>query len=171
MGLFDDRCFSYVAAFGAFTDVAYLTPQEAKMIFGKTAYIAEAAKRLPSLSPIEANVIADDRLFHERYIFGMVANSKTVGGIRFFDGNGADDLRDGLLEVLLIPYPNSTQELQESLVALFTPKATARIRRIRASEIHFHFETPTPWTLDGEFGGNQESVAIRCLPRHLHIIE
>ena len=39
IGSFNDRYFIYVAAFGAFTDVAYSTPQPVKNIFGHLAYV------------------------------------------------------------------------------------------------------------------------------------
>ena len=38
VGLFNKEYFSYVAAFGALTDVSYNTPQEAKNALGYTAY-------------------------------------------------------------------------------------------------------------------------------------
>ena len=38
-----DRCFTYVAAFGIFTDVPYETPQEDKRIWGRLAYIMNGA--------------------------------------------------------------------------------------------------------------------------------
>ena len=65
VGLLGDRPFSYVAAFGAFTDVAYLTPQEIqRQWFGRTAYIAEAAKRLFSLTPIEVSFTHEGKRDH-----------------------------------------------------------------------------------------------------------
>ncbi|MFR3284979.1 MAG: diacylglycerol kinase family protein [Clostridium fessum] len=41
-----NRYFVYVAAFGAFTEVSYSTPQETKNILGHQAYMLEAIKRL-----------------------------------------------------------------------------------------------------------------------------
>ena len=49
MGRMNDRYFAYVAAFGAFTDVAYDTPQWSKNALGYLAYLLEVLKRLPSL--------------------------------------------------------------------------------------------------------------------------
>ena len=87
-----NQYFVYIAAFGAFTDVAYLTPQEIKASLGRTAYIAEAAKRLFSLTPIEVSYTQDGKEISDKFIYGMVANSKTVGGIRFFEGNSREAL-------------------------------------------------------------------------------
>lgn len=46
-----NRYFVYVAAFGAFTEVSYSTPQETKNILGHQAYMLEAIKRLTGLNP------------------------------------------------------------------------------------------------------------------------
>ena len=44
IGIFNERYFNYIAAFGAFTEVAYETPQKLKNIFGKLAYFGVAIK-------------------------------------------------------------------------------------------------------------------------------
>ena len=44
MGLLDESVFVYIAAFGAFTDVSYETPQEIKNVLGHAAYILEGMK-------------------------------------------------------------------------------------------------------------------------------
>ncbi|MDO5602574.1 MAG: glycosyltransferase, partial [Oscillospiraceae bacterium] len=49
IGTFDHRYFTYVAAFGAFTDVSYSTPQDFKNLFGKAAYFLQGMSRLTSL--------------------------------------------------------------------------------------------------------------------------
>ena len=49
LGRFNGAPFLYVAAFGAFTDVSYDTPQSFKNVFGHLAYVLEGATRLASL--------------------------------------------------------------------------------------------------------------------------
>lgn len=56
IGRIGDRYFSYVAAFGAFTAVAYQTSQTKKASFGKIAYITEAAKSLAELKPYKMTI-------------------------------------------------------------------------------------------------------------------
>lgn len=51
VGVFNDRNFAYVAAFGAFTDVSWQTPQQLKNTFGHLAYLMEGLKSLPSITP------------------------------------------------------------------------------------------------------------------------
>ena len=171
VGLLGDRPFSYVAAFGAFTDVAYLTPQEIKASFGRTAYIAEAAKRLFSLTPIEVSFTHEGKQITDKFIYGMVANSKTVGGIRFFEGNSADSLRDGKLEVLLIRFPDTAGQLQQALSGILTQKANDFVYKFTAPEITFRFGGSAPWTLDGESGGDSPEVTVKCLPSRIRVIE
>lgn len=51
VGRHDGGYFNYVAAFGAFTEVSYATPQDAKRSLGQAAYLIGAAKSLGSLKP------------------------------------------------------------------------------------------------------------------------
>lgn len=172
IGLLGELPFSYVAAFGAFTDVAYLTPQLAKASFGRTAYIAEGAKRLFSLTPIQVSFLYEGREITDHFIYGMVANSKTVGGFRFFEGNSADELRDGRLEVMMIRFPDTVGQLQQALSGLLTPKVKNDfVYKFTTEEITFRFEGSAPWTLDGEFGGDYPEVTVKCLPRRIRVIE
>lgn len=128
VGLLGELPFSYVAAFGAFTDVAYLTPQITKASFGRTAYIAEAAKRLFSLTPIRVSFLYEGQQITDDFIYGMVANSKTVGGIRFFEGNSADELRDGRLEVMMIRYPDTPGRASTGALGTAHAKNKKRLR-------------------------------------------
>ncbi len=171
-GMLGDRCFAYVAAFGAFTDVTYLTPQLSKAAIGRVAYFAEGAKRLLSLAPIHLSVSCNEMQIEGDFILGMVSNSKTVGGFRFFDKNTSQDLSDGLLEVLLVRYPKSNAMLQDAIIGLINSKAQSdMVIRLKTSSISFRFSQETPWTVDGEFGGNHTEVSARCLHQRLNLIE
>ena len=46
IGQFNKRYFTYVAAFGLFTEISYSTPQGSKNTFGKAAYFLEGIKQL-----------------------------------------------------------------------------------------------------------------------------
>lgn len=52
IGKLNGRPFVYVAAFGAFTKVAYETPQDLKNTFGHLAYVMAGIASLPSITPI-----------------------------------------------------------------------------------------------------------------------
>ena len=47
----EDRNFMYIAAFGAFTEVSYLTSQDRKNLLGHQAYMLEGVKSLAGLKP------------------------------------------------------------------------------------------------------------------------
>ena len=55
IGKFNSTTFNYVAAFGAFTDVPYDTPQETKNILGHTAYVLEPLEDLEAGARIDVN--------------------------------------------------------------------------------------------------------------------
>lgn len=172
VGSLNGRFFSYVATFGAFTDVAYLTSQKSKETFGKIAYVAEAATRILKLKPIKMTYELDGERVSGEYIYGMASNSKTIGGIVFYGSEGEEFLRDGELEITLVKYPFSSSELSSSLVGLINPSAnTKQVVKFRTSSIKFEFEEETPFTVDGEFGGSFSSVDIKNIEGALSLIE
>ena len=171
VGTLGDRAFSYVAAFGAFTDVAYLTPQDMKTSLGKLAYVSEATKRLPTLKPIRMTFEADGRRETDEFIYGMVSNSKTVGGIKFFDVKDDGFLSDGLIEVTLVRFPYNAAALQEDVVGLLDPKKEYRgVIRLRVPNIKFEFENGVSWTVDGEYGGDYKTVEAGVLEKRIRMI-
>lgn len=172
VGSLNGRFFSYVAAFGAFTDVAYLTSQKSKETFGKIAYVAEAATRILKLKPIKMTYELGGERISGEYIYGMASNSKTISGIVFYGSEGEEFLRDGELEITLVKYPFSSSELSAALVGLINPSAnTKQVVKFRASSIKFEFEEETPFTVDGEFGGSFSSVDIKNIEGALSLIE
>lgn len=172
VGSLNGRFFSYVAAFGAFTDVAYLTSQKSKETFGKIAYVAEAATRILKLKPIKMTYELDGERISGEYIYGMASNSKTIGGIVFYGSEDEEFLRDGELEITLVKYPFSSSELYAALVGLINPSAnTKQVVKFRASSIKFEFEEETAFTVDGEFGGSFSSVDIKNIEGALSLIE
>ena len=171
VGMLGDRAFSYVAAFGAFTDVAYLTPQDMKSALGKLAYISEATKRLPVLKPIKMTFEVDGRRETDEFIYGMVSNSKTVGSIKFFDYKDDAFLSDGLIEATLVRFPYNAAALQEDVIGLLDPKAECRgVIRLCVPKIKFEFENGAAWTVDGEYGGEFKSVEAGVLKQRIRMI-
>ncbi|MDO4542505.1 MAG: YegS/Rv2252/BmrU family lipid kinase, partial [Bacillota bacterium] len=101
IGKFNDNYFSYVAAFGAFTDVSYDTPQEAKNILGRTAYILEGIKRLPTLHSHHLTVEHDGEIIEGDFIYGMASNSLSVGGMKLGTQTSIS-MNDGYFEAGLV---------------------------------------------------------------------
>lgn len=171
VGCFNGRYFSYVAAFGAFTDVSYDTPQSTKNILGKSAYILEAVKRIPLLGSNHMKIKCNDLEFENDFIYGMACNSLTVGGISL-DRKGDLELDDGRFNVILIrkgisDILNASVMLNSVLMGLEKSK---HIDFIRTNRVTITSDEPISWTLDGEFGGDVTEATIECIEKKLKII-
>lgn len=172
LGTLGNRVFSYVAAFGAFTEVSYQTPQDLKSALGRLAYVSEATRRLGELYPIHLDFESGDIKESGDFIYGMITNSKTVGGIKFFNFKNPDFLSDGLIEVTLVRYPQNAMELQEAVTGLLNPNHDCKeVIKLHVSSAELKFNSPVPFTVDGEFGGKYTDVCAGVLPRRIRIIE
>lgn len=151
IGRMNDRCFVYVASFGAFSQSAYLTPQNMKNRFGRFAYFLECMRELPSIRAHKMRI--SDRqgeICRGSYLFGAISNATSIGGILHYDRRNIS-LSDGKHEVLLIKKPESIGMLRRTLRALITGDYSADgIQMFHASHLRFEFEDETEWTLDGE---------------------
>lgn len=170
IGAFNDRYFTYIAAFGAFTDVSYQTSQPAKNLLGRVAYILEGITRLPAIKAYHMKVLHDGQTVEGDFLFGMVSNSRSVGGFPL-TGNLDISMNDGLLEVLLVRNPQNAIQAQQLLNSI--------LRKEFDSEfiIGFHTQTleveapdPVPWTLDGEFGGDIKTANIQNCHKAIEIL-
>ncbi len=170
VGILNNRAFTYVAAFGAFTDVPYITPQKYKNAAGYFAYVLSGIQQLPSIQSSHVRIECDDCTLHEGdYLFGMIANSASVAGFSFPDKKKVQ-LDDGVFEVLLVHYPQNLVELGELSTALLSGNTKSPLLSIlRISEASFSFASPTSFTLDGEFGGSHTNVDIIVKNKALQI--
>lgn len=160
IGGFNQDYFSYVAAFGLFTDVAYQTPQQTKNILGRMAYILEGAKRLSNVSSYRIKIEHDNGVIEDDFIFGLVTNSTSVGGFKGYRGAGVK-LDDGMFEVSLIKTPQNPLDLQMIIGALMVKEINKDfIMTFRTSKLKLISEEEVPWTLDGEYGGTEKEVEI-----------
>ena len=160
VGQFNDRYFTYVAGFGAFTEVSYSTPQVSKNTLGRLAYILEGIKSLHTLRPYSVTVKTDEQIISDKFIFGMVTNATTVGGFKGIIANDVG-LDDGLFEIFLAKAPTNPIELQMTINELLvSPDTNKFITRFKAQRVEFISDEEIPWTLDGEFGGAPKNVEI-----------
>ena len=169
IGSFNQEYFTYIAAFGMFTDVSYETPQQMKNMFGSLAYIMEGMKRFNMTKTYRVTVTCNGETTEDEYIYGMVSNSSSIGGIKGF---GGDDilLDDGVFEVFLIKAPKNLQEFQFTINSLMKHELDAKcFTCFKASEVTFHSDNDLPWTLDGEFGGNCRNVTVKNNHRAIDI--
>ena len=146
IGTLNGQPFVYVAAFGAFTDVSYETPQELKNTFGHLAYVIAGIASLPTIAPYHLKVEYDGKEIEDDFYYGMVCNTISVGGMKTMNSDRVV-LDDGLFEVVLVKRPVGLLELGTGLQALFlqTPlKEGSALISFQASHIKFTSENPIP---------------------------
>lgn len=169
IGKFNQSIFTYIAAFGIFTDVAYQTDQDLKNVLGHVAYVLEGMKRIFDIKSCKMKVEVGDAVYEEEFIFGMVTNSRSVGGFKHLTGKNVD-MNDGLFEVTLIKKPRNPLEMQEIITAILTQEDnTDMIYSFKADCLKIEAEVPVPWTLDGEYGGKPSQVVIQNCHEALNI--
>lgn len=160
IGTFNNDIFVYVAAFGLFTDVSYQTDQTLKNMLGHAAYVLEGMKRLMNIPSYKIKITHDGEVLEGEFMIGMVTNSKQVAGFRNIMGKQVL-FDDGEFEVMLIKKPKNPLELQSIITALLIESFdTEYMYTFKAKKIKFEAEEEIPWTLDGEFGGQHETVRI-----------
>ena len=160
VGSLNDRYFNYIAAFGAFTEASYATPQQIKNALGHLAYILEGVKSLGRMQPIHVRITADGEAFEEDYLFGAVTNTVSLGGVLRLDPSRVL-LDDGMYELLLVKNPQNPAEAQAMLSALMLQNYDGPlVRMLRASDILFESNHEISWTIDGEFGGSFSTTHI-----------
>ena len=169
VGSLNERNFIYVAAFGIFTDVSYTTKQEVKNVLGHMAYVLEGMKQLMNVKSYQLKVTSDEASFEGDFLFGMITNSKSVGGFKSIVGKNVI-FDDGVFEMTFITRPKNPMELQEILAALLIEQIdTKYMYSFRSSRVVIESEEPVPWTLDGEFGGEHTRVEITNNQRAVEI--
>ena len=165
-----ERNFVYVAAFGMFTEVSYMTPQEKKNLLGHQAYMLEGMKSLTNIKSYAMTLQSEEITLEGDFVFGMVTNTVSVGG---FKGLAKRDvaLNDGLFEVLMIRTPRTAMELKDILSSMILKEVQSEyVYRFKTSRLSVSFAEPADWVLDGEFGGSRTQVEIENLTRKIHIM-
>ena len=170
IGTANGRNFNYIVAFGAFADVTYDTPQSVKNVFGQAAYLFNALTKLPNIRPIPSKISCDGQVFEDEFIYGMVTNSASVGGMLDITDFQFDD---GLFELTLIKRPQNPLELGNTvrfLKDIHEIGEEDKIICLKGSEITIELpeDVNVPWTVDGEYMQKTEKLRIvnhrRALP-------
>ena len=170
IGAFNQDYFVYIAAFGIFTDVSYQTDQQMKNVLGHMAYILEGMKRLTNIVSYKMKLRWEDREVEDDFLFGMVTNSRSVGGFKSIIGTEVV-LDDGVFEVTFIKRPKNLLELNETLTALVLAEIDERyMYSFRTSRLTVEAEAEVPWTLDGEYGGDHRAAVIENRKQALEFI-
>ena len=171
IGKFNNTYFNYVAAFGAFTKVPYTTSQVLKNQLGHAAYIIEGIRHIPIGQYHTATVISEDRVYYGDYIYCSVSNSTSIGGMSV-PVKDEISMNDGLFEVFLIKAPKTVMDVQGIITAIATQNFDNKyITYFKTRNVKFEFREETPWTLDGEFGGDVKSVNISVINKAIGILK
>ena len=170
VGIFNDDIFVYIAAFGLFTDVSYETKQSMKNVLGHLAYVLEGTKRIFNIPSYHIKVTYNDEVLEDEFVFGMVTNSRSVGGFKGIIGKDVV-FDDGEFEVTLIKTPKNPIELNEIIASLVIKQIDSKhMYSFRTGHIRFESVEEIPWTLDGEFGGEHDDVVIKNKKQGLRIM-
>ena len=160
VGLFDQRYFSYVASFGAFTKTSYATAQNIKNALGHTAYLLSGIAELSQIRKTRVKLELDGDVLEDDYLFGAVCNSTSVGGILTLDPNQVD-MQDGMFEVLLVRAPRDLSEIAECIIAVQKQQYNCRMVTFRsAKEVKISIDGEMDWALDGELEPEKSAVTV-----------
>lgn len=170
-GKFNKTTFNYVAAFGAFSEIAYETNQESKKKFGKFAYYINIFKSIKNIKPKKLKIYFDNEIIEDKYIYGSISNSNYIGGIKFFK---KDDiiLNDGKMEVLLIKKPKNIFGYLGIFKSILTKNYSTdrNILYSQDSELKIESKEEISWVLDGEFGGEFDKVEFKVIPKNIEFL-
>ena len=173
VGRLNGRPFVYVAAFGAFTQVAYATPQDLKNALGHLAYVVAGIASIPTITPYHMRVEFDGgHVIEDDFYYGMVCNTYSIGGMKNLVA-GKVDLADGLFEVVLVKKPLAIEEVTGALQNLLFPQEPierSAVLSFHAAKLTFVCDQAIPWTLDGEYGGSYDRAEAENCKQALTII-
>lgn len=171
IGKFNKDFFVYVAAFGAFTEVAYSTPQDVKNVIGHLAYFLNGITSFTKIKSYNMKITYDDKVFEDKFIFGMITNSLSVGGLYSLNSRNVK-LDDGLFEVMLVKEPKDILELNKITAYLLDPKIkTDLVYSFKTNKLIITSNDKVSWTLDGEYGGSLNKVIINNINKAVTLIK
>lgn len=167
IGCFNERNFTYIAAFGTFSDISYSTSQSMKRSFGKMAYILQAVKKIGDIKARHVKVTIDDTVIEDDFVLGAVMNSSSFAGV-FRLREEEIKLDDGIFEILLIKPPKNPIELTKIMDQLLHKNYDSKfVSLYHGKKITVCTESETAWCLDGELGGSYQSITISPSDRQM----
>ena len=161
--------FSYVASFGAFTQVSHETPQWLKNLMGRMAYMIYGVLSLTGIKSHIVSITADGKEIFDDFVFGSVSNSKILGSLIRLDKSEVA-FSDGKFEVLLVKTPKNLSGLINTLLSILTQNYNNNfVYLFKASKVSFSFENNTDWIVDGEYADTLKTVCIENIQRKICI--
>ena len=169
-GFGENEYFAYIAAFGAFTEVSYATPQTQKRTWGHLAYVLQGMAQLPKIEAFPARVEYDGGVAEGRFLYGSMSNSTSVAGILRLKEDMVS-LGDGHSELVLVREPKAIDGFGAILASALTQSFDCPdLLILHTTKATFRFEKPVPWTRDGEEGGAYTELTLRNYPAPVELI-
>lgn len=165
IGLCGDSAFINVCAVGAFSEIGYSVPDEAKSAVGRLAYYAEGFRMFRGKdflkSGFDVHIDCDGEHMDTKALMVMVSNSNSVGG--FAKISPEADVKDGLLELAVIE-EMSMAKVFELFRTIGLGKHIDHDHFIyrHGKKITLRADTPMHVDIDGEKGP--------CLPQTIQVV-
>lgn len=162
----NDGYFIYIAGIGAYTEMTFQTNQEKKQKLGRMAYLLDGFKKSFDIEKVPVKLKANGKVYEEKVLLLLIANSKSVGGFKF---NRKGNLNDGKVDIIIVK--QNIFKLPFNVWKLFIygfekTKSRRFLRFIKTDKVEVEVSDDVYWNIDGEKGmpGN---VKIEVLKRHL----
>ena len=169
-GFGDMGYFAYIAAFGAFTEASYATPQNQKKVLGNLAYVLQGAAQLPKIEKYHTIVEYDGGVVEADLMYGSMSNSTSVAGLVRINEEIVS-LGDGMSELVLVKDPGTMKGLADILDSvLFQRYDNDKLLVLHTKKAKFTFDRPVTWTRDGEEGGKFRELELYNHARPIEMI-
>ncbi len=166
----DGGYFNYVAAFGAFTEVSYATPQQFKAKLGEAAYLIGAVKSLSKLKSRHVRIEHDGGEIEGEFLYGSVSNAYSVGGVVDLPREEIS-LNDGLHELILVrKLPSAAALAGLATKVLSHDFSSEYIVILHTKKARFIFDEPETWSFDGEDGGAHGDISFENCHQAVEIV-
>ena len=170
VGQFNKKNFNYVAAFGAFTRVSYGTSQKLKNMFGKLAYFLSGIEQLRKINGYQLNVRFNGKEVEDKFIYGAISNSKSIGGFEWFDKDEIK-LDDGRFEMILIKEPKNILHVIKILYLLLKRNYdNSYFIYDKVDKLEINAKEYIKWTLDGELGAVSKKTKVENMNKRIQYI-
>ena len=154
----NDYYASYVATFGAYSDLPYVVGNKEKKIFGRLAYYFHAVPRVFKSIKIKGKLVFEDKEVEFITPFMLLLNGRRMGGFPINKGAKNDD---GVIDIIY-----SKPGIFNSLPRYFINRKS--LNKYQVSKVRVELPSDTLWEIDGE-RGPLGSVDIEVKHHHLKI--
>ena len=171
VGSFGEReYFAYIAAFGAFTEVSYATPQNQKKVLGHLAYVLQGAAQLNKIEAYRTRVEYDAGVYQGDLLYGSMSNSTSVAGLIRLPEEMVC-LGDGMSELVLVKNPEQITGLGEIVDSVLSQRYDSEnLIILHTTKARFTFDRPVAWSRDGEEGGEYRQIELKNIPHPVRLI-